>query len=103
MNESPSTDEPFDAERFAAETIWSIERTDEDAAALELRVARLEELVAARWPRSMFLRRRLARELRASVGQLGAPGLPSDWVTRRIEAAGLQVSYEAQERRRRDR
>lgn len=36
----------------------------------ELRISALEEIVAARWPRSVVVRCRLARDLRASVAHI---------------------------------
>lgn len=41
--------------------------TDAMAEHLEYRVARLEEITAARWPRRWMLRARYGRELRRSV------------------------------------
>jgi len=46
---------------------FTITSTDEAAEELLLQVVALEALIVARWPRSMLLRRRLRRELRASV------------------------------------
>ena len=60
-------EEPFDVEELARQTAAEIEETDWAADSLENRVVRLEEIIAARWPRSWLLRRRLAREIRASV------------------------------------
>jgi hypothetical protein len=54
----------FDPEAFARQTVDAVEFGDHCAEDLERRVIRLEEIIAARWPRSMFLQRRLARELR---------------------------------------
>ena len=59
---------------FAVDTNYSIEMTDLGIGALEDRVSALEEIVAARWPRSMFLRRRLARQLRASAATFAWAG-----------------------------
>lgn len=50
---------------------------------LEYRVARLEEITAARWPRRWLLRARLGRKLRASVRHF--PG--QSFGERRMEAA----------------
>lgn len=53
---------------------------------LEDRIARLEEVAAARWPRRLLLARRLRRELRASVRYV-----PGDTFTdRRAEAVGTE-------------
>ena len=51
---------------------------------LERRIARLEEIQAARWPRRILVRRRLARDLRASVAGYGWTG--GDWADRRSQA-----------------
>jgi hypothetical protein len=59
--------------------------TDSLAEALEYRVSALEEIVAARWPRRMVLRARLARQLRASLRNVQG----STFAERRAEAAGL--------------
>ena len=49
--------------------------TDQLVAHLETRVVAMEEVMAARWPRRLLLRSRLARELRASVAGYGwVPG-----------------------------
>jgi hypothetical protein len=83
--------EPFDAEEFAATA----------AEQLEYRIIRIEEVIAARWPRSLFLRWRLAREIRASVAQWNPAYIPrGDFAGRRFEAAG-QATREAVERRHR--
>ena len=79
----------FDAERFARETNYSVETTDAAAGALEDRVSALEEIIAARWPRSMFLRRRLARQLRASAASFAWAG--PDFRTRRAEAMSEDI------------
>jgi hypothetical protein len=57
---------------FAIEVNDSIEFTDDTVDMLEDRITALEELVFARWPRSWLLRRRLARELRASAARVDA-------------------------------
>lgn len=67
--------------------------------ALEDRVIRLEEIVAARWPRSLLLRRQLAREIRASVARY--PYTPYDFRERRIQAVMEQLHAEQLERDRR--
>lgn len=53
---------------------------------LERRIALLEEIVAARWPRRIHLRHRLARDLRASVARYRWVG--PDWADRRGQAIG---------------
>ena len=51
---------------------------------LERRIARLEEIQAARWPRRILVRRRIARDLRASVAGYAWTG--GDWADRRSQA-----------------
>lgn len=108
MNESSSTQPPegdgwenFDWQQFALATIQSLQFGDDEGEVLEDRVTRLEEVIAARWPRRWILRRRLARELRASVAGLAAPDLPRDFRTRREEWAYLESTARVQERRQR--
>lgn len=57
----------FDVRRFARQAVELHEETGWIEHMLENRIISLEEIVAARWPRRALLRRRLARELRASV------------------------------------
>lgn len=104
MSESNQTGdgEPFDVEKFARQTIQSIEFGDDDAELLEDRVMRLEEIIAARWPRSWLLRRRLAREIRASVAGYPAEVYPrGDFRGRRVQWASEQVTLTRQGRQRR--
>jgi hypothetical protein len=74
---------------FAAATHYSIEMTDFGVDALEDRVSAIEEVLAARWPRRVFLRRRLARQLRASDATFAWAG--SDFRTRRAEAMSENI------------
>ena len=62
--------------------------TDQLAEVLERRVTSLEELVFARWPRSIAVRRRLARDLRASVAGYGDVGPTSSRAGSRLSATG---------------
>ena len=64
------------------DSLWS-DQADE---MLEWRIARLEEIEAARWPRRILVRRRLARDLRASVAGYGWTG--QNWRDRRAQAVG---------------
>lgn len=85
---NPGGGEPFDAEEFARQTVRSIEYGDAVHGMLEDRVTRLEEIVAARWPRSWLVRRRLAREIRASVATWDDDYIPrGDFTARRLAAA----------------
>jgi hypothetical protein len=94
--------EPFDAEEFARQTTDAIEIGGYIADAQENRVIRLEEIIAARWPRSWLLRRRLARELRASVARYPEDLIPrGDFQAGRIQAVSEQLHLEKMERDRR--
>jgi hypothetical protein len=77
------------AASFFAELNYSIDMTDAAADALEDRVSALEEIIAARWPRSIFARRRLARQLRASAATFAWAG--GDFATRRAEAMSEDI------------
>jgi hypothetical protein len=66
------------------------ERTDSLAEMLEHRVATLEEIAAARWPRRWLLAARLGRSLRRSVRHMPggtfaerrAEAVTADWIAR---------------------
>jgi hypothetical protein len=75
---------------YAAANNLSIDVTDAAVAALEVRVSAIEEIVAARWPRRMFLRRRLARELRAMSATFAWAG--ADFRTRRAESVSEEIA-----------
>jgi len=75
VNESSSP--PFDPEQFARQTIFAIETGDYDDMVTEDRLTRIEEAIAAPWPRRWLLWRRLRREIRASVA-----GYPDDYIPR---------------------
>lgn len=99
-----ASDQPFDVEQFARDTIKAIEWSDDDAEELENRVIRLEEIVAARWPRSLVLRWRLAREIRASVAAVSDEIAPrGDFRGRRVEASVQRVALRRQQRAARNR
>lgn len=72
--------------QLADDTDSAINSTDEQAEITELRVIALEEVLAARWPRRIVVRRRLIRDLRASVRGYGWVG--PDFESRRIQAIG---------------
>jgi hypothetical protein len=92
----------FDVQKFARNTIFAIESGDDDDHIDQLRLIRLEEIVAARWPRSLFLRWRLAREIRASVATWDDRYIPrGDFAGRRMEWAGQQGHALRADRRRR--
>jgi hypothetical protein len=55
---------------FAFDVVAAEEFTDRAIDAIEDRLAVVEEIAAARWPRSAVLRRRLARQLRHRGGAL---------------------------------
>lgn len=101
---STSPDEgehPFDAEAFARRTVHTIEQGDAYAGVLETRVIRIEEIIAARWPRSWLLRRQLRREIRASVATWDPAYIPrNDFRGRRLEAVSLEASVTLDRQRR---
>ena len=70
-------------EQLRREVITDSLLTDQFAEGLERRLAALEEITAARWPRRILVRRRLARDLRASVA--GYREI-DDFGSRRIQA-----------------
>ena len=90
---SPAGGEPFNAREFARTAIRSIEYSDVIADVLEDRVARIEECIAARWPRRWLLWARLRREVRGSAatfpGEYIARG---DFLGRRFEWASQAAS-----------
>jgi len=81
----------FDAREFARQTMFAIESADNDDHVDQLRLIRIEECVAARWPRRWLLWARLRREIRASVATWDEAYIPkSDFYARRLEWAGQQ-------------
>lgn len=93
--------EPLTLEQLADDVNFAEEYADRALGSLEDRISRIEEIIAARWPRGIFLRRRLARELRASVAGLDerAPGLPAGFRGRRAEVTGQWLAWEMMQRR----
>jgi hypothetical protein len=75
---------------FAVDVARQVDFTDEAIDSLEDRVAALEEVAAARWPRRVALRRRLARSLRASAAAHAYAG--PGFAARRAEAVGLELT-----------
>jgi hypothetical protein len=73
-----------DLERLSRETGWSVNFTDESLTALIYQVIELEEMLFARWPRSVLLRRRWRRDVRASIRHVQG----GDFAERRGEAIG---------------
>jgi hypothetical protein len=59
----------FYAGAVARDLNFTSDMTDRGLDALEDRIAALEEVIAARWPRSAVLRRQLRRELRSVDAQ----------------------------------
>lgn len=76
-------------EKFRRDTIRFADFADRELDALDGRLMAVEEVLAARWPRSWLLRRRLGRRLRASVAPYAWAG-PS-WRTRRVEAVADEL------------
>jgi hypothetical protein len=72
-------------EELEAETGRSLTLTDEYASELLYQVIALEEILAARWPRSVLVRARWRRDVRASVRGIVHPG---SFTKRRLETIG---------------
>lgn len=89
------TPQPFDITQFARDVARDSEETTLMVDAAWDRIARLEEIAAARWPRRWLLRRRLAREVRASVAACD-PGC-GDFTARRYQACSCALSATAPE------
>jgi hypothetical protein len=84
---------PFDVERFARETIQAIEFDDDIRWVLEERITRIEECIAARWPRRWLLWARLRREIRASVATWDEQYVPrNDFRGRRYEWTEQEIA-----------
>ena len=78
-----------EVERLRRDLIDESEWTAEQEAILERRIAALEEVLAARWPRRWLLAARLRRDLRASVAGYEWAG---GWYERRLEAVSVEMS-----------
>lgn len=76
------------AVRYIRSALAESRMNDEYAEQLAARVAAIEEVLAARWPRRWLLAARLGRVLRASVRHLGYAGA---FAERRAEDASLAV------------
>ncbi len=83
-------------EALARELIAVSGFSDAAESMLEARIIRLEEITAARWPRRAFLRRRLARELRASAREHAYAG--RGFRKRRLEAGGELIEQASHRR-----
>ena len=81
------TGDPDEVEQLRRDLNFKTQWDDDQDEITELRITALEELLAARWPRSVLLRRRLARDLRASVRDYG-PDAGEDFTSRRTQAIG---------------
>lgn len=94
--------ENFDVKKFARDTMQAAEMDDDDNQVDQLRLVRLEEITAAYWPRSMILRWRLRREIRASVATWDDDYIArGDFTGRRLEWAmqqGMLLRQDRQER-----
>jgi len=96
----PEEFHPFDVEEFARTTIQTIEYSDAMDSVLEDRVIRIEECIAARWPRRWLLWARLRRELRASVAGFDPDFIPrGDFIRRRWEVIGQMTNDRPEVRR----
>lgn len=87
------TDAPaIDPRDLACEARINVEAHALENDALEDRVIRIEEIIAARWPRSWLLRRRLAKEIRASVDGFDEDFIPkANFRARRSEAVWQRI------------
>ena len=83
---------------YATAVNYEINTMDLGADINEDRISALEEIVAARWPRSMTVRRRLARQLRASAA--GYAAMETDFTRRRSQAVGDELIMRIQRSRR---
>ena len=90
----------FYAGAVARELNFAMESTDRALDGIEGRLIAIEEVIAARWPRSAVLRRRLARELRATDRAYASTG--DTFRARRIEAVidGGLLEFQRQRERR---
>ncbi len=89
----------FDLRQFIIATIHSVEFGDAIADVLENRVTRIEEVIAAPWYRRWLLRRRLRREIRATVSTWDDDYIPrGDFLGRRQEWA-MHTASERYDRR----
>jgi hypothetical protein len=66
--------------QMRADDEWTAQMLDE----LIYRVTALEEILAARWPRSIWVRRRLAGRIRASVAEIDG----RDFTWKRLNSLG---------------
>jgi hypothetical protein len=82
MNTTPATRDDLDAVR--REAVFDSSMTDEALDDLMFRVIQLEEVLAARWPRSILVRGRLARAIRRSVREIDG----SDFTGKRLNVIG---------------
>jgi hypothetical protein len=89
--EGPPT--PEEVDRFMRATVFSEWMHDQTVSMLEDRIIDLEEIVCARWPRSLFVARSLRGRIRASISAF--PG--ATFAHRRAEAVGNEMAV--QERR----
>ena len=75
-----------DLDRLRRDVIAESRMGDDLDEITERRVAAIEEILFARWPRSIAVKRRLRRDLRASVREYGWAA--DDFQARRFEAVG---------------
>ncbi|MGH3218957.1 MAG: hypothetical protein ACRDPY_09665 [Streptosporangiaceae bacterium] len=84
---------PEEIDRFMRATVRADLMIDETVSMLEDRITDLEEIVCARWPRSILVGRLLRRKIRASIS--GVPG--RTFADRRASAISFEMA--ARERR----
>ncbi len=73
-----------DVDQLRRDVIAESLMNDQLAEEMLLQIIAIEEVIAARWPRSIGVRRRLARDLRASVAHVQG----ATFTERRIETLG---------------
>ena len=73
-----------DLDRLRRETVWTVNTTDEQTSTLLYQIVDLEEMLFARWPRSVLARRRWRRDVRESIRRVQG----DDFREKRIEALG---------------
>lgn len=84
---------PFDVERFARETVHAVEYGDATSSVTQERLMRVEECIAARWPRRWLLWARLRRELRASAATWNDAYIDrKDFLGRRSESVSQMIN-----------
>ena len=95
MNADDDAPTPEEVDAFMRATVQGDEMTGYQLEMLEDRIMALEEIVCARWPRRVFLARRLRRAIRASIK--GWPG--RNFADRRVSAVTSELMTHEDKRR----